>query len=108
MGSKGLKCGKWEIRKNPAGSFLISRFPHWIGDCSQTHFVAEILRLTAAEFDFRAAFQMHEQPAAEPRLDLVDPGKVDDLPAVRAEEVFRIEPLLHRVERAEKLRLRAF
>src|SRR6185503_19533737 len=38
---------------------------------------------------------------------LVDPREVDDLAAVRAEKIFRIETVLHRVERAEELRLRA-
>ena len=37
---------------------------------------------------------MHQQPAAEPRLDLVDPGEIDDLAAVRAEKVFGVEPFL--------------
>src|SRR5208283_1299795 len=71
----------------------------------QAHPLAEVLGLPPAELDLGAPLQLDEEPAAEPGLDPRDPGGVDDLAPVGPEEELGIQPLLHRVEGSEELRL---
>src|SRR5574343_604594 len=71
----------------------------------ETHSLAKILSLSARQLDLEPALEAHEESAAEPRLDAVDPREVDHLLAVGAEEMLGVEPLFHRGERAEELRL---
>src|SRR5580698_2775758 len=72
----------------------------------QAHPLPEILGLPPAELDLGATLQVHQEPAAEPGLDSLDPGNIDDLAAVRPEEELGVQALLHGIERAEKLGLR--
>src|SRR5258708_24959756 len=76
-----------------------------MGKTSQAHALTKVLRLAAGKLDLEAALELHQQAAAEPGLDAVDPREVDDLLAVGAKEMPGVKPLLHRGERAEKLRL---
>src|SRR5258708_30826607 len=77
----------------------------FMGKDSKAHALAEVLRLAAGKLNLHSTLELHEQAAAEPGLDALDPGEVDDLLAIGAEKALRVESLLHRGERAEKLRL---
>src|ERR1017187_4829152 len=67
--------------------------------------LAKLLGLPAAELHLGAALHLDKEPAAEPRLDPRYPRDIDDLAPVGPEEELGVKPLLHRVERPEKLRL---
>src|SRR5271155_1714894 len=94
----------WKTLVRSRASIMLWRCPQ--SGRLQAHPLAEVLGLPAAELDLGAALQLDEEAAAEPGLDPRDPGDVDDLAAVGPEEVLGIEPLLHRVQGAEQLRLR--
>src|ERR1700722_14787428 len=94
----------WKILVRSLASIMISKCLQ--SARLQAHPLPEVLRLPAAELNLGAALELDEEPAAEPRLDPGDPGDIDDLAAVGPEEILRVQPLLHRVERAEELGLR--